>query len=350
MGKDGATMAEPIRVAAVGLVHDHIWGTLDHLRADGRATLVAVCDDNAPLRDRAVREYGALNAYTSLTDLLERETIQAIVCGAENNRHPQVVEAAAARGVHVMVEKPMANSYEGARRMSDAATRGDVMLMVNWPTAWSRSVNLTQTLIQEGRIGKPFYVKYHAGHNGPREIGCSEYFWGWLYDEAKNGPGALMDYCCYGANLACHFLGQPHTVTGAGGKFVKDYDIPFDNAILLLQYAGAVGVAEASWTQIGHPPAYELTVMGTEGSIVAGSGEDHVILVTPHSPSGQRLEGPPLLTGRHHEAAYFLTCIQEGTPPAGMVSARTALLAQEALEAGARAIREERVVKLPLGS
>ena len=34
-------MADPLRVAAVGLVHDHIWGTLDHLRQDGRATIVA---------------------------------------------------------------------------------------------------------------------------------------------------------------------------------------------------------------------------------------------------------------------------------------------------------------------
>src|SRR5205823_12027933 len=169
-----------------------------------------------------------------------------------------------------------------------------IYLMINWPTAWSRSINLAYALVREGRTGTPFYVKYHAGHEGPREMGCSEYFWGWLYDAEKNGPGALMDYCCYGANLSCYFLGKPRSVTGAGGRFVKDYDIPLDNAILLLQYPTAIGMAEASWTQIGHPPHYELVVMGSAGSIVALSGESYLTLVTAGALQGERVEAPAL--------------------------------------------------------
>src|SRR5437763_10101430 len=84
-------MADPLNVAVAGLVHDHIWGTLDHLREDGRAVLVAVADDNEPLRRRVVEEYGAGNAYAHVADLLERETVDAIVCGSENNRHAELV-------------------------------------------------------------------------------------------------------------------------------------------------------------------------------------------------------------------------------------------------------------------
>src|ERR671925_631231 len=115
-------MADPLNVAVVGLVHDHIWGTLDHLREDGRAVLVAAADDN--------------------------------VCGSENNRHAELVEAAAARGLHIMVEKPMAATYAQARRMLAAAARGNIMLMINWPTAWNRSIVLSLALVQEGRIGQ----------------------------------------------------------------------------------------------------------------------------------------------------------------------------------------------------
>src|SRR5947209_2339539 len=57
-----APVADPLNVAVVGLVHDHIWGTLDHLQEDGRAVLVAAADDNEPLRRRVVEEYGARNA------------------------------------------------------------------------------------------------------------------------------------------------------------------------------------------------------------------------------------------------------------------------------------------------
>src|SRR2546430_16639331 len=104
-------MADLLHVAVVGLVHDHIWGTLDHLQEDGRAVLVAAADDNEPLRRRVVEEYGARNAYADVADLLDRETVDAIVCGSENNRHGELAEAAAARGVHIIVEKPMASTY-----------------------------------------------------------------------------------------------------------------------------------------------------------------------------------------------------------------------------------------------
>src|SRR2546423_15160752 len=265
-------MAHPLKVAVARHVHAHLGGTLAPRREDGRAVLVAAADDSEGLRRRVVEEYGARNAYADVADLLNRETVDAIVCGSENNRHAELVEAAAARGLHIMVEKPMAATYAQARRMVEAAERGNIMLMINWPTAWNRGIVLALALVQEGRIGQPFYVKYHAGHSGPREIGCSEAFWRWLYDAEENGPGALMDYCCYGANLSCTLLGKPQSVTGAGGRFVKEYDIPLDNAILLLQYASAVGVAAASWTQVGHPPHYELVVMGSAGSIVTSPG------------------------------------------------------------------------------
>jgi predicted dehydrogenase len=341
-------MAEPLRLAVVGLVHDHIWGALDHLRADSRATLVAVADDNAPLRRRVIEEYGARNEYTSVDDLLAHESVDAILCGSENNRHAPIVEAAAARVVHVMAEKPMAASYEQARRMRDAAQRAGITLMINWPTAWSRAINQALTLAREGRIGKLFYLKYHAGHNGPRELGCSEYFYSWLFDAEKNGPGALMDYCCYGADLAAYLLGTPQFVACAGGKFVKDYDIPLDNAVILMQYAGSVGIAEASWTQIGHPPYYELVLMGSTGSIVAGHYDDAVILVTPEAQEGQKVHAPELPKGRDNDVAYFISCLLEKTAPSGLVDPEVGLAAQQILEAGARAVKDHTMVPLPL--
>lgn len=149
-------MPDSLRVAIAGLVHDHIWDTLEHLRDDGRAALVAVTDDNAPLRRRAVDDYGVAREYGSLDELLERESVNALVCGSENNRHAPIVEAAAARGVHVMVEKPMAATFAQAQRMATAAARSGITLMINWPTAWNRAIRHACTLVQEGRIGRPF--------------------------------------------------------------------------------------------------------------------------------------------------------------------------------------------------
>ena len=92
----------------------------------------------------------------------------------------------------------------------------------------------------------------------------------------------------------------------------------------------------------------ELVVMGSEGSLVTSPTGDYVTLVSREAPNGQRIEAPALPQGRHNEAAYFLSCILEGVPPAGMVGPRVSCDAQEVLEAGARAIMEQRVVPLPL--
>jgi predicted dehydrogenase len=60
------------------------------------------------------------------------------------------------------------------------------------------------------------------------------------------------------------------------------------------------------------------------------------------------VEAPTLPRGRHNETAYFLFCLLEGTPPAGMVEPQVCCDAQEVLEAGARAIMEQRMVPLAL--
>ena len=81
-------------------------------------------------------------------------------------------------------------------------------------------------------------------------MGCSEYFYSWLYNRSRNGAGALMDYCCYGANMARHWLGAPNSVIGMADRLVKtDIDVD-DNAIILMKYPHAFATAEASWTQV----------------------------------------------------------------------------------------------------
>ena len=135
--------------------------------------------------------------------------------------------------------------------------------------------------ILAGDIGKLFYFKQRSAHNGPKEIGCDPHFWGWLYDEEKNGAGALMDYCCYSADMNARFQGLPQQVTGFRGVFVKDYPVPDDNAIILMKYESGFGIAEACWTQtVGYatnnPVAY-----GTEGSLAISGNK--VILQKPNT-------------------------------------------------------------------
>ena len=93
-------------------------------------------------------------------------------------------------------------------------------------------------------------------------------FCDWLYDPARNGGGALVDYCGYGAILCHAILGQPAAVTAVSARLRKE-DLPAeDNAIVILRYPRALAVLEASWTQIGGEPGFGMILYGDAGTVL----------------------------------------------------------------------------------
>ena len=90
----------------------------------------------------------------------------------------------------------------------------------------------------------------HDGHQGPKEIGVSKEFLRWLTDPAKNGAGALTDFGCYGANLMTWLMnGKAPIAVSAITHQIKPAIYPKvdDDATILLEYADATGIIEASW-------------------------------------------------------------------------------------------------------
>lgn len=230
--------------------------------------------------------------------------------------------------------------------MLTAATEAGILLMINWPNAWSAAVQEWERCILAGEIGELTYLKYRSAHNGPKEIGCDPYFWHWLYDAEKNGAGALIDYCGYGANYNARFLSLPDQVTGMRGVFVKDYPVPDDNAIILMQYPRAFGVAEASWTQnvpyaeTANPVAY-----GTGGSL-AVCGD--TVVLQHLDTEAETILPPPTEAPCRNAAEYFLHCLKRQEPITGFCSPQVSRDTQKILEAGLRASDTRQTIMLPL--
>ncbi len=204
-------MNAPLRVAVLGLTHDHVWSNVEELTRTPGAELVAAADPNRPLLEKFQQKFDR-PAQDSYYHLLDGEQLDAVYLFADNAACVELAEAAAARGLHILVEKPMAHSLEGADRMLAAVRRHNVRLMVNWPFAWWPQLQLAIAMAERGDLGEIWEVKYRAAHNGPENLGCSEFFCDWLFDRNRNGAGAFMDYCCYGAALAQRLLGSPARV------------------------------------------------------------------------------------------------------------------------------------------
>lgn len=342
-------MSAPLRLAVLGLTHDHVWGNLAALQDLPEGTLVAAADPNLPLLDRIRTETGCESLFEDYEDLLDQTDLDAVYVFGDNATGAEMAIAAAEQGLHVMVEKPMAADLGGAIQMVAAARANDVKLMVNWPFAWNPNLQHAWDLARTGAIGTLFGTKYRAAHAGPKELGCTPYFYNWLYDAELNGAGALMDYCCYGAAMARYLLGQPSRVNGVAGQLVKDYITLDDNAIIVMQYPRAMAVTEASWTQIGHLTSYETVIYGTEGTLfVERYGGGRVLMATREHDDGIEMAVPEPADHLRSGSAYFLHCIANDLPIEGICSAEVGRDAQEILEAGLLSSTYGEAVSLPL--
>lgn len=342
-------MSAPIRVGVLGLTHDHIWGNLDDLAASSQGTLVAVADPNTPLLEKVRDHYGCNALFDSPEAMLDQTDLDAVYVYGDNATGAALSAAAADRGLHVMVEKPMASDLAGAVEMVAAAARSQVKLMVNWPFAWNPNLQHAWKMAQDGAIGRLFSTKYRAAHAGPKELGCTPYFYNWLHDADLNGAGALMDYCCYGAAMARYLLGQPSRVTGTTGHLAKDYITLEDNAIIVMQWPRAMAVTEASWTQIGHLTSYETVLYGTEGTLFIERGSTgRVLLATREHDEGIVVDVPAAPEHLRSGTAYFLNCIANDLPIEGICAADVGRDAQEILEAGLLSSIYGEAMSLPL--
>jgi predicted dehydrogenase len=332
------------RVGFAGLVHDHIWGQIEHWKAIPNVEFVAAGDPNRPLLEKT-RENGVRKTYDSWEEMLEKEKLDILEVATDNATAVRVVEAAAPKGIHIKIEKPMSARLEQANRMIAAVEEAGVQLMIHWPTAFVPTNALMFEMIGRGDIGQPYYFRLRCAHAGPKEIGCSKYFYEWLYDEERNGAGALIDYCCYGADMCSYLFGLPRSVVGIRAVLAKEYPVPDDNAIILMQYDKAFGVAEACWTEVATPLQPNPICLGSEGNI--GVVNDQVVL-QKRDGTAEAIDPPPLPEGRQNGPQYFISCLETGEKVEGQCSAAVSRNAQEILEAGLLSANRGKAITLPV--
>jgi predicted dehydrogenase len=345
-----------LRVGVLGLSHDHVWSILAGVAAGDLGQLVAAADPDPRLRERLEKAHGGVTLLAEYDALLERRDLDAVLIFADNRASAELGVRALRAGLPVMVEKPMAADLAGAEALLGAARAVGLPLMVNWPTVWRPALRHGLALVQAGAVGEPVQVSHRGGHAGPREYGCSPQFSEWLYDPARNGGGALADYCGYGALLCRALLGRPLEVSAIAARLRKP-DLPAeDNALVVLRYPRALGLLEASWTQIGGEPALAMVVYGDTGTLIVHQprathegqrvGAGRVEIAT--STGSAVTQPPPLPADERDPPTYFLSRVRDGRPVEGLCAADVGRDVQEVLAAALRSCRTGRSVALPL--
>ncbi len=320
-------MSQTIRVGVAGLTHGHVGGLIESWKKVEGAHLVAV-SDHTPLLDGV---NGFDRKYTDWREMLDKETFDALVVTSNNVESTEIAIAALNKGIPCMVEKAMAANAADADRMLAAAKASGKLLMINWPLAWSAGLHEAVGQANSGEVGDLFYLRYRNGHNGPREIGCDEYFVGWLYDEKLNGGGSIADFGSYGAALARWILGMPESVFCFRGNLTKDYDVCDDHAVIVLKYPHAHAYLESTWATKGDDASANPVLSGKEGTLAVNGNK---VVTSKGWNDKSEIDAPALEIGG--PAEYFLHCIKTGTQPEGILNSEISADACRILDAAIR--------------
>ncbi len=237
-----------IKVAVVGCgsiaKHRHI----PEYAWNSNVELVAFVD---PVLERA-EHYAQLHggkAYSSYTEMLKQEKVDAVSVCTPNFLHAEVSIAAANAGAHVLVEKPMASTAEEAEAMIEAAKKNGVFLMVGHNQRLMPPHVKAKEILNSGKLGKVLTFRTSFGHPGPEgwSVDGRE---SWFFRKEEATMGAMGDLGVHKSDLIRWLLddevAQVAAFVGTLHKEGTDVD---DNATCLLRMkSGATGSLVASWT------------------------------------------------------------------------------------------------------
>jgi predicted dehydrogenase len=268
---------EPVRIVIAGITHDHIGFILNRENKKDLQIVGIYEPDNELAEQYAQKFHFDKNLISNnLEEMLDKVKPEAAVAFGSIYEHLAVVEACAPRGIHVMVEKPLAVSMEHANKMQDLAAKYHIFLLTDFETSWYPSTAKSWQLVNDSNyVGKIRRVVIHDGHQGPKEIGCSRVFLEWLTDPVKNGGGAIIDFGCYGANLMTYLTRgeKPVSVTAVTRQLKPEvYPKVDDDATVIVSYPNSICVIQASWNwPFGRK---DMEIYGEKGYIISENNKD----------------------------------------------------------------------------
>lgn len=342
--------AETLKIGVAGLTHTHVHWILG--RPDrGDIEIVGIAEPNRDLAERYTKQHGLSMdiVYNSLEEMLDKAKPEAVTAFNSIYEHLEVVKICAPRGIHVMVEKPLAVSLAHAREMEKLAKKHNIHLLTNYETTWYASTRKSYEMLHEDKaVGEIRKVVVHDGHSGPKEIGVNQEFLDWLTDPVQNGGGAIIDFGCYGANLITWLMkGQkPESVMAITQQIKPDiYPKVDDEATILVRYPKAQGIIQASWNW---PIARkDMQIYGKTGYIYADNGNQMRYRFSEKEEE-QNLELDSNPEPWEDPFAFLKAVIQEEIKPDAydLSSLENNMIVMEILDAAIRSAKSGKEVKL----
>ncbi len=322
--------------------HLHGW------RDTNGAKITAICDRNPERLRISGDQFGIASRYTEAAEMMEKEELNFVDIATTVSTHRELVECAASKGLAVICQKPFASSLADARAMVASCSKAKVPLMVHENFRWQSPIQKVKRLLDEGRIGSPFWarVSFRSAYDvftGQPYLATGERF-------------IVEDLGIHLLDVARYLMGDATNVS-ARIKRVNANIKGEDVATILLDHGnGVTSVVDCSYAALQEIELFPQTLLeidGTEGSLRLGA--NYELKVTTSKGTSTEDVSPGLLpwaTRPWHNIQesvaliqqHWVDCLNTGTEP--LTSGRDNLKTLALVEAVYQSARTEQTIEL----
>jgi predicted dehydrogenase len=284
--------------------------------------LVAFHGSNRERTAKLAAPYGA-RVYDNLDEFLDHRPMDVVAIGSPSGVHAEQGIAAARRGLHVLVEKPIDITTDRADALIRACDSAGVKLGVFFQDRLRPDVIQIKKMIDDGSIGKPVMINGRVRwYRPPEYYSGSKWRGSWTLD----GGGAVMNQAIHTVDLVQWMFGPVARVAAAAATLVHDIKVE-DTAAAVIEFtSGALGTIEATTSLYpGFPRRLEVT--GTEGTLVLEderlirvdlrSSSSSARAATPADQAPENASSPVVSDASAHQRVIedFLRAIESNTVP-----------------------------------
>lgn len=252
-------MTNKLKVAQIGVAN---FGARRRqiMRESGLFELVACYDLNVEAMARCQAEDGA-KPVDSYEALLATPGIEAVVISTGAKFHAEQIIAAAEKGLHVFVEKPLCSTAAEVRSLLAVQRKTGVVIGLGHNDHSHDAVSLCiKRMIDAGELGTVATFEKTTAHNGGLQIKPGD----WRGDPAKN-PGGMLFQCGVHAVHELMFYFGPITEVSALMRYDVHTTQTADVALCHLKFAsGLIGTLNAYHVT---PYRHTLTILGTKANL-----------------------------------------------------------------------------------
>lgn len=249
----------------VGIVGYGKMGILHGALVNGskKAQVVAICDKSWVMRFGIKRVYPSVTTFSDVRTMLDRVQLDAVIISTPTFNHVESAMLCIEKGCDLFIEKPLASSYEDAKRLYDMAEDKKTKIQVGFCNRFAPSIAKGKECLEAGMIGEAV-----AANAFMYIADVFEQHSGWRYSKAVSGGGVLMDFGIHMLDQLCWYFGEINTVQAQMQKiYSKEVE---DELQATIAFARGTKVKfETSWSKEAYRKTYaRLEITGTKGSMI----------------------------------------------------------------------------------